>query len=221
MLVPTRIDTPCWPDWLPLQRKHQFENCKARLGQRRRSLSILPGARRRWLLVRPRRLWCLCLMCCCVLRRNITETRRTLSFAAIVGSPAFTVVAVVPIPYVDIGVDRRIRYFATHMIGVVSPVSPCWRRWHSSGSRSGIRWWPWWRRGERVILWRVERRISVVKVRRGHIRMLCETLLVRIGASGGSWWARIEVAAGCVRWRRRPLRIIGVMRSVRDGILVT
>lgn len=190
-------------------------------------MSILSGTRQRWLLAWPRRLWCLwcqwclCLMCCCcALRRNITETRRTLSFAANVGSPAFTVVAVVPIPHVDIGVDRRIRYFATHMIGVVSPVSPCWRWWHSSGSRSRIRWWSWrrWRGESRVVL-RMIRRI-VAKVRRSHIGMLCETLLVGVGARSGTWRVRIEVAAGCVGWRRGPLRIVGIMRSVGDGILI-
>lgn len=204
----------------PFARKCQFEKCRAHSGQRSRSLSTLPGVRRRWLLARPRRLWCLCLMCCCcALRRNITETRRTLSFAANVGSPAFTVVAVVPTLYVDIGVDRRIRCFATHMIGVVSPVSPC-RRWgHSSRSGCGIWRWSW--RRERLVFLRVVRRISIVKVCRGHVRMLCETLLVCIGARNGAWWVRVEVAAGCVRWRRRPLRIVGVMRSVLDGILVT
>lgn len=106
-----------------------------------------------------------------------------------------------------------------HMIGVVSPVSPC-RRWgHSSRSGCGIWRWSW--RRERLVFLRVVRRISIVKVCRGHVRMLCETLLVCIGARNGAWWVRVEVAAGCVRWRRRPLRIVGVMRSVLDGILVT
>lgn len=67
---------------------------------------------------------------------------------------------------------------------------------------------------------RVVRRESVVDIRRGHIRMLCEALLVCIGARSGTWWARIEVAAGCVRRRRRPMRIVGIMRSTLDGILV-
>lgn len=61
--------------------------------------------------------------------------------------------------------------------------------------------------------------LSVVKVRRGHVGMLCETLLVCVGARSGTWtW--IEVAAGRVRWRRRPLRIVGIMRSTLEGILV-
>lgn len=184
-------------------------------------MSILPGFRRRWLPTRLRRLWCLCLMCCCALRRNITETRRTLSFAANIGSPPFTVLAVVPIPYVDIGVDRRIRCFATHMIGVVSPVAPCWRRWHSSRRRRGV-WGRSWRRWERLILLRVVRRVGIVEVRGGHVRMLCETLLVCVGArSRWTWWARIEVAAGHVGWRGRALRVIGIISSVGDGILVT
>lgn len=72
-----------------------------------------------------------------------------------------------------------------------------------------------------MVFLRVVRSISVVKVRRGHVRMLREALLVRIGARSGTWWARIEVAAGSVRRRRGPLRIVGVMRPVLDGILVT
>lgn len=71
-----------------------------------------------------------------------------------------------------------------------------------------------------MVLCRVVWLVSVVKVRRGHVGMLCETLLVCIGARSGSWWTRIEVAAGRVRWRRRPLRIVGIMRSTLDGILV-
>ena len=63
-----------------------------------------------------------------------------------------------------------------------------------------------------MVFLRVVRRIVIVKIRRRHIRMLCETLLVCIGARSGTWWARIEVAARCVRWRRR---------SIRDGVLIT
>lgn len=61
--------------------------------------------------------------------------------------------------------------------------------------------------------------VSVVKVRRGHVGMLCEALLVCVGARSGTW-TRIEVAAGRVRWRGRPLRIVGIMRSTLEGILV-
>lgn len=72
-----------------------------------------------------------------------------------------------------------------------------------------------------MIFLRIVRRIRVVKVRRGHVRMLCETLLICVGARSGTWWPRVEVTAGCVRWRWRPLRVVGVLGPIRNGILVT